>query len=171
MQYDIRSRNHHPCALLKSSKGIPLPVSTFDIGSLVHIKHEGNKFKAREQYIVISTQGEEAILQKLNGSKFMSKKYVVPFEHLMHISQPPQVPSPTPKHAHGLVSDLSSESDPDDTRPNATSVNPSSTQPHATPTIPPTNVDDNQTGQHSPALQRSSSRERKEPDRYGEWGR
>ena len=118
-QQELRNKNHLPSALSKSKGRSSPPETVFDIGALVHIKHEGDKFKAREQYIIIAKQGDTATLQKLDGSKFMSKKYIVPFEHLLLISKPPITHTSSMQQQHH---NSSSDSDSDyDATPNVMS--------------------------------------------------
>ena len=164
-QQELRNKNHLPSALSKSNKRSTPPESVFDIGALVHIKHEGDKFKARQQYIITAKQGDNATLQKLNGSKFMSKKYIVPFEHLLLISKPPIT------HTSSLQQqqhESNSDSDYYDAAPYAMSDSTgnlsSTTQLNNPSTATPRTV-------HRDVLipQRTSHRERKPIERYGDW--
>ena len=97
LQNDIRLRNHGPSAKCKSSSARPATPACVQVGSLVFLKREGDKFKARESYIVTHIVGTLATLQKLDGSgKFMSTSYEVPLEELLPavkhqtVTPPPQ---------------------------------------------------------------------------------
>ena len=52
--------------------------ASLPVGSLVYIKHEGDKFHPRESYVIVELRGDSVVLQKLNGGKFFSRQYVVP---------------------------------------------------------------------------------------------
>jgi len=52
-----------------------------NVGDLVFIKHERNKNKARDRFVVTSIDNDNALVQKMND-KFMSRKYHVPTNRL-----------------------------------------------------------------------------------------
>ena len=82
-QENTRNENHLPSAQSKSRDNIPATPAKVNVGSLVYIKKEGDKSKARESYMVMGVQGHLGILQKLNASgNFMSKTYEVPLVEL-----------------------------------------------------------------------------------------
>ena len=82
-QENTRNENHLPSAKSKSRDNIPATPAKVNVGSLVYIKKEGDKSKARESYMVMGVQGHLGILQKLNASgNFMSKTYEVPLVEL-----------------------------------------------------------------------------------------
>ena len=98
-QEEYRHRNHAASALSKI-KGHPmnLPTKSIHVGDLVYIKNEKDKFKARERYIVMQIRNSVAIIQKINGSSFMSRRYEVPLTSIYPV-QPeetsfrPQIPT------------------------------------------------------------------------------
>ena len=81
-QLQIRQGNHASSARSKSKDGVQAPFADVHVGSLVYVKKEGDKFCAREPYIVVSINGHLASIQKMTRGKFMSRKYDVPLEEL-----------------------------------------------------------------------------------------
>ena len=118
-QEEYRHRNHAASALSKI-KGHPmnLPTKSIHVGDLVYIKNEKDKFKARERYIVMQIRNSVAIIQKINGSSFMSRRYEVPLTSIYPV-QPeetsfrPQIPT------------IESESDEDEDEDEDKDVSPS----------------------------------------------
>ena len=51
------------------------------MGDLVYIKHEKQKHKLRDRYIITKINKDKAVLQKLN-QKFMSRQYEVPLSDI-----------------------------------------------------------------------------------------
>ena len=83
-QKNIRSKNHIPSAVSKGKSGTQAKPAQVDIGSLVYIKKEGDKSKARESYIVMGIKDHLGILQILNASgNFMSRSYELPLTELI----------------------------------------------------------------------------------------
>ena len=83
-QNEIRLQNHVPSAQCKSNAAKPAVPANVQIGSLVYLKKEGDKFKARESYIVTHINDHLATLQKFDMSgKFMTTPYEVPLEELL----------------------------------------------------------------------------------------
>ena len=69
---------------------------TSNIGSLVFIKNERDKNKARDRYIIVSIDKNHATLQKLTD-RFMAKRYTVPLNRLYPASiTPPVLQAPLP---------------------------------------------------------------------------
>ena len=84
LQHELRLQNHIPSALSKSNNAKPAVSAPVQVGSLVYLKKEGNKFRGRNSYIVTHIKDHLATLQKLNGSgKFMMTTYEVPLEELL----------------------------------------------------------------------------------------
>ena len=84
LQHELRLQNHIPSALSKSNSAKPAVAALVQVGSLVYLKKEGNKFRARESYIVTQIKNHLATLQKLNGSgMFMKITYEVSLEELI----------------------------------------------------------------------------------------
>ena len=83
LQQKARLQNHTPSARSKGTSGIPAIRTDITAGSLVYMKKEGNKFQARDSYMVVDIKCHLAILQKITSTgKFMSRKYEVPIEEL-----------------------------------------------------------------------------------------
>ena len=59
--------------------------ASVQVGDLVYIKDEGTKHSPRERYIIIKITNQDAILQKMNGSKLMSKRYEVPLTRIFPV--------------------------------------------------------------------------------------
>ena len=70
-----RETNHISSAKYKARGGPLASNATIKVGSLVYIKTERDKTKPRERYIVVSTEGDSCILQKLVKSNLRSKRY------------------------------------------------------------------------------------------------
>ena len=74
-----RTSNHHTSAKTKARGGkAAVADDKLSVGSLVFIKHEGDKFHPRESYVVVKLRGDSVVLQKINNGKFSSRQYVVP---------------------------------------------------------------------------------------------
>ena len=87
----------------------PAQPASVSSGDLVFIKSDGDKNRSRDLYLVMSVEGCMATLQKLRGSKFLSRRYEVPLTDLFHAI--------TPRSDHQLhrsVPDYSSSSSSDD---------------------------------------------------------
>ncbi len=68
------------------------------------LKKEGDKFQARDPYIVVSITGHLASVQKITRGKFMSRTYEVPLKELF----------PAVKHQVGIRERLRSPSSSED---------------------------------------------------------
>ena len=86
----------------------------------MYIKSEGTKHKSREMYLVMDIQDRMAILQKLNNSKFQSRRYEVPLSGIFHAIQPSS--SQRSPSTHVLEAESSSSSSSDDDYPLPTPV-------------------------------------------------
>ena len=88
LQESLRAQNHIPSATSKA-KGCPKASDAqVNIGDLVYIKSEGNKFKGREKYMVMQINNNGHVMfQKINCSKFMSCRYEVPLSHIYPVVQ------------------------------------------------------------------------------------
>ena len=83
-QKELRLKNHTPCARSKGNSAKPATPAAVQVGTLVYLKKEGGKFKARESYLVTHVGDRLATIQKLDGSgKFMSTPYEVPLEEVL----------------------------------------------------------------------------------------
>ena len=109
LQNENRISNHLPSALSKSRGATSAKNRSMKVGTLVYIKHEGDKFKPRESYVITSVQGEKATLQKMNRRKFSSREYSVPLTRLF-----PCVGSSTDKEEEKVTEPIHSSSDDDD---------------------------------------------------------
>ena len=93
-QEEVRRQNH-PHSANSKAKGAPAAVcADVTVGDLVFIKSEGKKTKSRDVYVIIKILGELATLQKLNGSKFLTKQYEVPLTNLFTALKPNTVDQP-----------------------------------------------------------------------------
>ena len=95
-QSNIRLQNHSSSARSKApGKGVA-STTAYEVGSLVFIKNERDKNKARDRYIIVTVNNKNAILQKLTD-KFMAKKYTVPLNRLYPASTiTPDLPAALP---------------------------------------------------------------------------
>ena len=82
LQNTSRLSNHQPSAVTKSRCACTAKKQQLAVGTLVYIKHEGNKFSPREVYVIVHAKDESASLQKMNRGKFSSRKYSVPMDRL-----------------------------------------------------------------------------------------
>ena len=77
-----RLKNHLPSAKSKARGGPAAKTSNMSVGSLVFIKHEGNKFNPRESYVIVQMSADSAVVQKMNNGKFFSRQYTIPINRL-----------------------------------------------------------------------------------------
>ena len=75
MQTDTRIENQISSARFKSQGGHQAQPANISCGSLVYIKHEGDKTKARDRYIVIKVTNNECFVRKLLKSDIRAKDY------------------------------------------------------------------------------------------------
>ena len=83
----IRGQNHFSSAKSKARGRSKAKSANISLGYLVYIKSEGSKFRARDQYIVTDISDRFAILQKLNGSSFISRQYQVPLSNIFPVME------------------------------------------------------------------------------------
>ena len=167
-QSHLRKQNHLSSAKSKAKGGNRPPSSDISVGSVVFLKQEGSKFKSRESYIVTDVLNTDTVVvQKMDSGKgyFGSVRYEVPIDRLFLCSI-------GGKQNHRLYSDnsdlnpiddnlaasslknrnlISSESDSDDTVHDVVIPQEQISQPELIEVRP----------------QRSSSRIRRRPNRYG----
>ena len=74
MQISTRSSNQLSSAKYKAKGGKPANPATINTGSLVYVKHEGDKTKARDRYLVVKIADDECILKKLTKSNIRNKE-------------------------------------------------------------------------------------------------
>lgn len=116
-QVEIRNRNHPHSANSKAPRGeIPSNTSA-KVGDLVFIKSDREKHSARPQYIVISCDDKNRLLQvrKLSGSGFRSKLYTVKYSDIYSVpgataALPRNIPTYN-DHESSLLSDIESDTD------------------------------------------------------------
>ena len=77
----IRNKNHPSSSRSKATHKVAASKAAVVEGDLVHIKHEKQKHRLRDRYIVTKIVNDLAFLQKLN-EKFMSRQYEVPLTAL-----------------------------------------------------------------------------------------
>ena len=88
-QHTIRDRNHLHSSMSKARGAPPAQPANLGSGDLVYIKSEGNKNRSRDLYLVMNIDGDMATIQKLRGSKFLSRRYEVPLTDLFQAITPP----------------------------------------------------------------------------------
>jgi hypothetical protein len=76
-QHELRSSNHTTSAHSKAPRGKAASMLHVSPGNLVYLKCDGTKHTVRDRYIVMSLDGEFAIIKKLVGSQFRSREYKV----------------------------------------------------------------------------------------------
>lgn len=117
-QDKLRKANHKPSAYSKSKSKQQAIDASVDVGDLVFIKTEGSKNTPRERYIIVSIQGRNAFLQKMNTDKFCSKRYEVPLSKLYPIIEK-KGECFIPHQAYHSDSDSTSEEDIQDQEPSS----------------------------------------------------
>ena len=108
-----RKANHKPSAYSKSKSKQHAIDASVDVGDLVFIKTEGSKNTPRERYIIVSIEGRNASLQKMNTAKFCSKRYEVPLSKLYPVIEK-KGECYAPHQAYHSDSDTTSEEDTQD---------------------------------------------------------
>ena len=151
---------HLPSATSKARGGAVAKQCDVSEGSLVFIKHEGNKFNPRESYIVVQRNGDTATVQKMDKGKFRSRQYVVPLSHIF-----PCIDSSYVKEKKKEVVESSSSSDDDDDII-ISSGYPTVINPETSSESSDHNDSDNTTD--SVPSPRRSTRQRHSPDRFGD---
>lgn len=73
-QIDTRNCNQVSSARFKARGGDLAMPAKVSVGSLVYVKNDGGKTRARDRYLVVRICGNDCILKKL-GSKFRNKEY------------------------------------------------------------------------------------------------
>ena len=159
-QNQNRVANHLPSATSKARGGAVAKQCDVSEGSLVFIKHEGNKFNPRESYIVVQRNGDTATVQKMDKGKFRSRQYVVPLSHIF-----PCIDSSYVKEKKKEVVESSSSSDDDDDII-ISSGYPTVINPETSSESSDHNDSDNTTD--SVPSPRRSTRQRHSPDRFGD---
>ena len=106
-QDKMRKRNHDPSAYSKSSSKKKAVDADVKIGDLVFIKSEGSKHKPRERYIIINIAGRKATLQKMNATKFCSRKYEVDLNKIFPVVTNHEGYCDTPNYVDDNESDTS----------------------------------------------------------------
>ena len=86
----IRNKNHRYSSLSKATRKVAASKASVVVGDLVYIKHEKQKHKLRDRYIITKINKDKAVLQKLN-QKFMSRQYEVPLTDIYPVS--PSLPN------------------------------------------------------------------------------
>ena len=154
-----RQSNHVPSSISKARGGSLASKPNVSVGSLVYVKHEGNKFNPRESYIVVELKhNESVVVQKLNNGKFRSRQYTIPMSRIF-----PCVNSSNVGKEKEKVIEASSSSSDDDIIPIPV-VDQSSDSSSAESDDVDSVISENATQILSP---RRSSRQRRSPDRFG----
>ena len=175
-QNTSRITNHVSSAKSKARGGSAAKKENIAVGSLVFIKHEGNKFNPRESYVVVEIKDELVRVQKMNKGKFFSRQYEVPMSRVFPCvasskpedeekeviestlsSSDDDIIAPPRQHRHGsLVPDASTDSEVDtvfDSDSSQDSDEDSDSNDNSVPAEVPT---------------RRSSRAKRSPTRYGD---
>ena len=74
-QAQLRVSNQTASAKSKAHGRPPAEEAMVSVGSLVYIKSDGNKHKARERFLVTDIKGDSCTVQKFTKSQFRSQKY------------------------------------------------------------------------------------------------
>ena len=105
-QHQERKKNHEHSEASKAPKGRQLPDTPVSIGDLVYLYSDRNKMRARNRYLVTSTDGLWCSIRKFSGSQLRatsyrikrSECYRVPSSHnLEHIRTLPSDPCSEPE--------------------------------------------------------------------------
>ena len=86
-QHDLREKNHLYSSKSKARGGKPAAKDCINVGDLVFIKSEGDKFHRRPQYLVTNLADGFCILQKMSNGKFMSRFLKVPVMDVFKVSE------------------------------------------------------------------------------------
>ena len=162
-QHSIRDRNHHHSSVSKARGAPPARPANVSSGDLVFIKSDGDKNRSRDLYLVMNIEGNTAIIQKLHGSKFLSRRYEVPLTDLYRA-----ITAPSDRLLHRPTPDSSSSSSSDD--------EPSTELPNQENAPPVPRLEDDDSSDELEAdrpLPRRSTRDRRPPGRFAsdEWTR
>lgn len=84
-QEESREKNHQFSSTSKADIKKDALKASVKVGDLVFIKDEGTKHSPRERYIIVKITNQDAVLQKMNGSKLMSKRYEVPLTRIFPV--------------------------------------------------------------------------------------
>ena len=94
-QFEARLGNHGPSAKAKAPKAIhPAPNLGLCPGDLVLLRHEHDKTKARDKYMIASVNGTNCKLRKFTKDQFRSKLYDVKISDCVPLT-PPREQYPT----------------------------------------------------------------------------
>ena len=86
-QNELREQNHLYSSKSKAKGGQPAAKGGIQIGDLVFIKNEGDKFQRRPQYMVSNLIDGYCMLQKMSNGKFMSRLLKVPVTDVFKVSE------------------------------------------------------------------------------------
>ena len=86
MQQDIRIKNQKYSAISKARGGPIAKSSPVCLGSIVFIKDDGDKTRARDKYLIVDVNGEQCTAQKLLKSSLSSRKYCLKRSEIYPIS-------------------------------------------------------------------------------------
>ena len=75
----VSQKNHMPSAISKAHGGPWAKNALVQVGSLIYVKSDGGKHKARERYIVTKIHPDHVLAKKLTGSQFRSKEYFLKY--------------------------------------------------------------------------------------------
>ena len=76
-KYNERLRNHMSSSKYKARGKMNYDVPSVERGDIVYIYSDRDKTRARDGYLVMSVDNDKCTLQKLTGSQFRRKKFIV----------------------------------------------------------------------------------------------
>ena len=113
-QNELREQNHLYSSKSKAKGGQPALKDGVQVGDLVFIKNEGNKFQRRPQYIVSNLVDGYCMLQKMSNGKFMSRLLKVPVADVFKVAKRLIPVSKTIPHEEYRPSQFPTDSDDSD---------------------------------------------------------
>ena len=106
-QAQQRATNQQASAKFKARGKPPAENASVEVGSLVYIKSEGEKHKARERYLVTEVNNDSCTLQKFVKSQLRSQKYSLKLSEVYPV-RPEQIVLP------GRIRDLDGDREDED---------------------------------------------------------
>ena len=106
-QAQQRVTNQQASAKFKARGKPPAENASVEVGSLVYIKSEGEKHKARERYLVTEVNNDSCTLQKFVKSQLRSQKYSLKLSEVYPV-RPEQIVLP------GRIRDLDGDREDED---------------------------------------------------------
>eukprot|EP00918_Siedleckia_nematoides_P075560 GHVU01165387.1.p1 GENE.GHVU01165387.1~~GHVU01165387.1.p1 ORF type:complete len:409 (-),score=26.42 GHVU01165387.1:8-1234(-) len=76
-QHNKRMKNHPYSEKAKAPQGQIAHSATVDVGDLVYLHSDGSKLRARDRYLVVSTEGQWCYIRKFTGAQLRNTSYRV----------------------------------------------------------------------------------------------